>query len=223
MSPSVGWIDAFPQLARLPADVASLLESRSQVVSLPAGRHVFQPGQAPGSYLLLLEGSVRVQQVGESGREIVLYRVLPGQSCTLTTACLLGYESYPAEAIAETDIRAVAIPATVFDDLIARSAEFRRFVFEAFSRRISGLFRLVEEVAFSRIDIRLAHKLLELARGGDTVAATQQQLASELGTAREVVSRILSEFQRRGWVTLGRGAIAVTGRAGLEALASEHR
>jgi CRP/FNR family transcriptional regulator, anaerobic regulatory protein len=223
MASSAGWIDAFPQLARLPAEIAKILASQSQILSLPGGSRIFRPGQIPGSYLLLLEGSVRVQQAGENGREIVLYRVLPGQSCTLTTTCLLGHESYPAEAIAEAGVKAVAIPSQVFDDLIARSPEFRRFVFEAFGSRIAGLFRLVEEVAFSRIDIRLAHKLIELSRGGGTVAATQQQLASELGTAREVVSRILSEFQRRGWVTLGRGTIAVTGRAGLETLAGEHR
>lgn len=223
MAPSAGWIDAFPQLARLPAEIAKILASQSQVVSLPAGSRIFRPGQLPGNYLLLLEGSVRVQQVGENGREIVLYRVLPGQSCTLTTTCLLGHEGYPAEGIAEAGMKAVAIPSQVFDDLVARSPEFRRFVFEAFGNRIAGLFRLVEEVAFSRIDIRLAHKLIELSRGGRTVAATQQQLASELGTAREVVSRILSEFKRRGWVTLGRGTIAVTGRADLETLAGEHR
>lgn len=222
MAGSAGWMGAFPPLARLPAEIASVLTSQSQVLSLPAGSRVFQPGQTPGSYLLLLEGSVRVQQVAENGREIVLYRVLPGQSCTLTTTCLLGHESYPAEAVAESGVKAVAIPAQVFDDLIARSPDFRRFVFEAFGNRIAGLFRLVEEVAFSRIDIRLAHKLIELSRGG-TVTATQQQLASELGTAREVVSRILSEFQRRGWVALGRGTIAITGRAGLEELAGEHR
>ena len=97
----------------------------------------------------------------------MLYRVAAGESCALTTACLMGYEDYPAEAIAETDIRAVAIPRATFDDLIARSAEFRRFVFTAFSTRVTNLFRIIDEVAFSRMDIRLAHKLLELSHGAD--------------------------------------------------------
>ena len=153
---------------------------------------------------------MRVQQVSESGREIVLYRVAAGDSCPLTTACLLGYEDYLAEAIAETDIRAVAISRAAFDEFIASSAEFRRFVFMAFSRRITDLFRIIDEVAFSHMDIRSAHKLVELAKGSQTVAATQQQLAAELGTAREVVARILSEFQRRGWLTLARGSITLT-------------
>ena len=163
-----------------------------------------------------------MQQVSESGREIVLYRVSAGESCALTTACLMGYEDYPAEAIAETDVRAVAIPRATFDTLIAASPEFRQFVFTAFSARVTSLFRIIDEVAFSRMDIRLAQKLLELSRGAASLAGTQQQLASELGTAREVISRILSEFHRRGWVSSTRGSIAIDNRPALEKLAREH-
>jgi CRP/FNR family transcriptional regulator len=222
MTQEPGWIDAFPGLRRLAPGVLGTLVARSAVIRMAAGSRIYGPGQAPESYMLLLEGSVRVQQASESGREIVLYRVAAGESCALTTACLMGYEDYPAEAIAETDIRAVAIPRVTFDELIAQSAEFRRFVFTAFSTRVANLFRIIEEVAFSRMDIRLAHKLLELSHGSDHVTATQQQLAAELGTAREVVSRILSEFQRRGWVAPARGNIAISNRPALERLAQEH-
>ena len=131
----------------------------------------------------------------------------------------MGYEDYLAEAIAETEIRAVAIPRATFDALIARSADFRRFVFTAFSRRVTDLFRIIEDVAFARMDIRLAQKLLELAKNSDQIAATQQNLASELGTAREVVSRLLTEFQRRRWITSTRGSIAITDRPSLQLLA----
>jgi len=215
------WIDAFSGLKRLSQDVQNRLVSGSRIVTLPAGSRIYGPGQAPEAYILLLEGSVRVQQVSASGREIVLYRVSSGDSCALTTACLMGYEDYPAEAIAETDVRAVAIPRATFEDLIANSAEFRRFVFTAFSTRVTELFRIIDEVAFARMDIRLAHKLLELSHGTNRLAATQQQLAGELGTAREVVSRILSEFQRRGWVTPTRGSIVVTDRDALTKLSHE--
>lgn len=219
----LAWIDAFPGLARLTRDSLDALTKKSAVVCLPAGSRIYGPGQAPTSYLLLLEGSVRVQQVSETGREIVLYRVSAGESCALTTACLMGYEDYPAEAMAETDVRAVAIPRAAFDDLIARSADFRRFVFMAFSKRVTDLFHVIEEVAFSRMDIRVAHKLLELSHGTDQVAVTQQQLASELGTAREVVSRILSEFHRRGWVASMRGSISIANRPALAKLADERQ
>jgi len=214
------WIDHFPGLRRLPGDMLASLAGQSSIIDLPAGSRIYGPGQSPEAYLLLLEGTLRVQQVSENGREIVLYRVTDGESCALTTACLMGYEDYLAEAIAETDVKALAIARAAFDDLIARSPEFRRFVFTAFSTRVTNLFRIIDEVAFSRMDIRLAAKLVELSHGGETVTATQQQLAAELGSAREVISRMVSEFQRRGWVSPSRGSIAITDRPALERLAS---
>ena len=131
----------------------------------------------------------------------------------------MGYQDYLAEAIAETDIRAVAVPRATFDALIARSSDFRRFVFTAFSRRVTDLFRIIEDVAFSRMDIRLAQKLIELAKETGQIAVTQQQLASELGTAREVISRMLAEFQRRGWIASARGNIAIEDQNALRRLA----
>ncbi|KZL26471.1 Global nitrogen regulator [Pseudovibrio sp. Ad37] len=186
---------------------------------MPAGTIIFGPGKAPENLLLLLSGSVRVQQLSEGGREIILYRVHAGESCVLTTACLLAYEDYSAEGIAETDTQAVAIPRMVFDDLIAQSETFRRFVFSAYSKRITDLFLVIEEIAFQRMDIRLAQKLLELAGSSKRVATTHQQMAAELGTAREVISRQLREFQRRDWITQSRGTIEIVDRAGLEVLA----
>ena len=221
MAPQGGWIAQFPGLQRLPQDLQQSLIAQSTVVTLPAGSRIYGPGQAPESYLLLLDGAIRVQQVSEGGREIVLYRVSAGESCVLTTACLMAYEDYLAEAIAETDIRAVAIPRAPFDDLIARSELFRRFIFTAFSARVTELFRIIDQVAFARMDIRLAQRLLELSHGGSNIAVTQQQLASELGTAREVISRILSEFQRRKWVTSTRGSIEIEDRVAVERLAKE--
>lgn len=202
-----GWISNFPGLRSLPPDIVATLVETSRIARLPIGTRIFGPGQAPDAFLLLIRGTVRVQQVSESGREIVLYRVSAGDSCALTTACLMGYEDYQAEAVAETDVEAVAIPRATFDDLIARSPDFRRFVFTAFSHRVTDLFRVIEEVAFSRVDVRLAQRLVERANDQGRVDLTHQQLAAELGTAREVVSRQLNEFQRRGWISTSRGAI----------------
>ncbi|MEM8948683.1 MAG: Crp/Fnr family transcriptional regulator [Pseudomonadota bacterium] len=204
------WVNRFPGLAGLDEPIRNSLIEYSQIATLPEGTVIFGPGKAPESLLLLLEGTVRVQQVGENGREIVLYRVQAGESCVLTTACLLAYEDYSAEGLAETDIKAAAIPRSVFDDLIARSAVFRRFVFTAYARRITDLFEVIEEVAFKRVDLRLAQKLLELGGASGRIHLTHHQLATELGTAREVVSRQLHEFQRRGWVHGARGEVALT-------------
>ncbi len=215
------WISRFPGLSSLETEVTGPLIETSRVIKLPAGAQIFGPGQAPESYLLLLEGTVRVSQVSESGREIVLYRVSAGESCALTTACLMGYEAYLASGEAETDIEAVAIPRQTFDDLIANSAVFRRFVFTAFSVRVTNLCRVIEDVAFSRIDIRLAQKLVELSAGTGSVAVTHQQLAAELGSAREVISRQLTEFQRRGWISLSRGAVEIVSPSDLRKLSGE--
>lgn len=203
------WTAQFPGLAALEPETAASLLEHARVVRAPAGAHIFTPGQSPSNYLLLISGSVRVQKASESGREIVLYRVGSGESCVLTTACLVGHEEYQAEGIAETDVEAAALPRADFDSLVARSQAFRQFVFTSFGSRVTSLLRLIDEVAFARVDIRLALKLIELARDGGTIAMTQQQLAAELGTAREVISRQLQEFQRQGWIALARGSIEI--------------
>lgn len=214
------WIDRFPGLSQLELAVRDELRTKSKVMMVPQNTVIFGPGKTPENLLLLLDGSVRVQQVSENGREIVLYRVLAGESCVLTTACLLAYEDYSAEGIAETDVEAVAIPREVFDDLISKSVSFRAFIFTAYSKRITDLFLVIEEIAFRRLDIRLAQKLLELARGQAHIKTTHQQLAAELGTAREVVSRQLQEFHRRGWVAQARGDIEILDASSIMQLAT---
>ena len=218
----MSWIDRFPGLSSLDTPIRDMLAKRSSVVKVPRDTVIFGPGKAPQNLLLLLDGTVRVQQVSDSGREIVLYRVHAGESCVLTTACLLAYEDYSATGIAETDVEAAAIPRGVFDDLIAESEDFRRFVFSAYSRRITDLFFVIEEIAFQRMDIRLAQKLIELSDADHVVHATHQQMAAELGTAREVVSRQLSEFQRRDWVEQARGVISLQDRDAIRRLAETH-
>lgn len=213
------WVDQFPGLSKLPDDIRATLTGRSKVVELPQGAVIFGPGKAPDSLLLLLDGVVRVQQVAENGREIVLYRVHAHESCVLTTACLLAYEEYSAEGVAETAVTAVAIPRAVFEEMIATSSVFRRFVFAAYSKRITDLFVVIEEIAFRRVDLRLAQKLLDRKDESGDVRLTHHELATELGTAREVVSRQLQEFHRRGWVTASRGRVHVDNPAELDTFA----
>lgn len=214
----MAWVDRFAGLRGLPAGLAAELAARSHTVALSAGTHVFLPGQHPDNMLLLLSGTVRVQQTSETGREVFLYRVHAGESCILTTACMLADEDYSAEGIAETDVEAIAIPRAVFDDMVGRSPLFRSFVFRAYSRRIADLFGLIDDIIFQRVDVRLAARILDLESSG-LVVATHQVLATELGTAREVISRTLGEFQRRGWVGLSRGELRLTDREALQRLA----
>ena len=212
------WIDSFKGLSRLPKDIRDELEAGSEIVSVPEGTVIFSPGQTADNLWLLLDGSVKVQQKSETGREVFLYRVHAGESCVLTTACMLAFEDYSAEGTSETPVKAVAIPRKTFDGLVAKSPVFREFVFTAYSRRITDLFTLIDDIVFQRMDVRLASRLLELADTGNVVHATHAVLGTELGTAREVISRTLSEFQRRGWVEQSRGEVRLIGKEGLERL-----
>lgn len=216
------WIERFPGLSRLADPVKQLLLSRSTIVEVPKDTTIFGPGKSPQNMLFLLDGTVKVQQVSDTGHEIVLYRIHAGQSCVLTTACLLAYEDYSADGISETPVRAAAVPRDVFDDLVAQSKEFRDFVFAAFSKRITDLFLMIDEVAFQRLDVRLAEKLISLSGGKDTVATTHQKLSIELGSAREVISRQLQEFQRRGWIEQARGRVKIIDRVQLGLLAKHN-
>lgn len=204
-------------IAGLEPAAAAVLAARAQHVALKPGARVFQPGQACGAFLIVTAGSVKVSTVTESGRELLLYRVGPRETCVLTTACLLSSADYDAEGMTETETEAVAIPKPVFEELLASSAVFRRFVFSSYGDRLRDLIALVQEVSQRHVDRRLARFLAE--RAGETITMTHQEIASELGTAREVVSRLLKQFEAEGLVRLERRQIAVADDGALKRLA----
>lgn len=208
---------AFPGLSAEDRAIHEMLD-RAQLVKLDRERFVFRSGDLCNAFLILVDGSVRVQLTSAGGREVTLYRIGPGGSCILTTSCLLSHENYPAEAIAESDITAVAIPDSVFQETLDQSRAFRDFVFDGFSKRLTSVIQRIEEVALTPIDTRLAGALLKLHENASE-QITHQQLAVELGTAREVVSRHLKKLEREGLVELGRGRIRVLERSQLQRLA----
>jgi len=130
-----------------------------------------------------------------------------GHSCLLTTICLMGAQKYPAEGIAETDSELAILPLGAFEHALTASNGFRQFVMGSIGSRICDLMQLVEDVAFRRMDARLARLLLKQTGQQNELDCTHQQLAFELGSAREVVSRLLKDFERKGWVRLSRGKI----------------
>ena len=215
---SVVKITNFPGLQSLEKEAKVILEGAAQDALVPAGTLVFTSGAVCENYLLVIDGSVRVQMVSENGREIVLYRVENGQTCIMTTTCLMSHENYTAEAVTETDVNAVIVPAETFHKLIDCSHVFRTFVFSSYSTRLADLLMLVDEVAFHRIDVRLAKFLSERMDDRHQLKTTHQELAVELGSAREVISRQLKDFENRGWVKLSRGQVEVTNLKALEKL-----
>lgn len=203
---------AFPPLAGLSPDLAAEAAQRVQSIHAPAGAVLFDAGMACQALPLVLEGSIKVSKRAENGREIRLYGVQPGELCIVTVSCLLGGDAYPATGVAETSVSALALPRPLFLRLVAEHPPFRDVVFRLFAERMSGLMQLVEEVAFRKLDQRLAAWLLAQP---PVIHASHQAVADELGSVREIVSRLLKQFEDQGWVRLGRERIEVLDASGL--------
>ena len=210
----LSWLAQFPPLLPMEETARTLLARHARIVEAPVGTIGYSEGSPCTGYVLRLAGQSRVYKISSSGREILLYRVAAGETCVLTTTCLLGRSDYPASTVVEKPIRDVVVPAPIFHQLMVESDVFRRFVMENYGGLISDLIVLLDEVAFHSLDTRLAKQLLDERE--QRIERTHQQLADELGTAREVVSRQLKRFEQKGWVSLGRGYIEVVDRTALE-------
>lgn len=196
----------------------SKVRQLAKCAHIAEGSIIFRPGDKSDKFPFVASGSIRVQRITESGREIVLYRVSANETCILTTASLISGESYSAEAIAETDVIAYLLTEATFRDLINHYEDFRALVFKSYSHRISELMLKVEEIACLGIDVRLAQRLLEMADNKGIVKATQIALAADLATAREVIGRSLKVFVHSGWVSLARGEVEIKNRQALKNL-----
>ncbi|CAJ0886452.1 hypothetical protein AMST5_03708 [freshwater sediment metagenome] len=217
------WIEDVPLLRRLDQPTRALLREAAVRKQIPRGAVLFRPGDQCVHFPLIVAGTVRVQRVTESGREIVLYRVSNNETCILTTASLLADDAYSAEGVAETDITAYIVPADRFAAMMNASADFRALVFDGYSKRIATLMSRIEEIVCTRINVRLAERLLALKGADNRINVTQQALAADLGTAREVVGRTLKTFERSGWVKLSRGGAEITNAGALRALCDAER
>lgn len=206
---------AYPALRDVsPATQAAL--ARCAVTTVPAGTVLFDDGSACAGFPLVLAGRVKVVKTAPTGRELPLYRVGAGESCVLTSSCLLGHARYTARGVAESATTLVALPAPLFHALVNESEPFRAHVFALFAERLADLMSLVESIAFQRLDRRLAALLLGRGR---VVATTHQALADELGSVREIVTRLLHGFAEQGLVALGRERIEILDAAALRDLA----
>jgi CRP/FNR family transcriptional regulator, anaerobic regulatory protein len=213
-------VHVFPALDQLDRTTREVFVSRAIAQDAPTGFAVFEPGHECQNFLWLISGRVRVAAQAESGREILLYRVEPGELCVFTTACLLGHDRYPARGEVESPAHAIFLPAATFEQLMLQSPSLRQLVFRALSLRMHELMGLVEAVAFHKVDQRLAQSLLDRARasGGNELHCTHQELADEVGTAREIVSRVLANFETAGMVRLSRRLVVITDEVELTAV-----
>jgi CRP/FNR family transcriptional regulator len=210
-------LQRYPMLKELPERERESAFRVASLTRVPAGATLFDEGDPCRGFVLLLSGTVRVSKIAPNGRELHLYDVAPGDSCILTCACLLGQSTYNAHAAAREEIEMIILPAPAFRDLCGRLEPFRDQVFARFSERMTEMMELVAAVAFQKLDQRLASSLI--ARP-NPIRMTHQALADELGSIREIVSRLLKNFADQGWIRLGREQIEVIDAASLSQLAS---
>jgi CRP/FNR family transcriptional regulator len=200
---------ALPVLQRADAQLERDFRQTAFFARIPAGRDVFVEGDRVDGIALLISGVVRVYKIGETGREITLYRFGLGQSCILTANAILSQRSFPAIATVEQEAEAVMIPADAFRDWVRRYDLWREFVFDLLSQRLASVMAIVDEVAFGRMDRRVAALLLNRARIQNPMRITHQEIAAELGSSREVISRLLEDLAGDGLIRAGRGTIEI--------------
>jgi CRP/FNR family transcriptional regulator, anaerobic regulatory protein len=210
-------LQQYPMLRELPAADQEELQASASVMHLASGTVVFDENQSCQGFPMLLTGSIHVIKAAPSGRELQLYSVDPGESCILTSSCLLGYAKYKARGVAKPDTDLVVFPPATFRKLISVHEPFRNYIFSLFSERLTELMQLVTAVAFQKLDQRLANLLVNKP---SPIHTTHQALADELGSAREIVSRLLKGFAEQGLVKLGREQIEVTDTTALKKIAN---
>lgn len=201
----------FPMLADLTAQER---ETDAPHLTLPPYTTFLEQGSACGGLALVLSGTARVFKLAESGRELTLYRVGAGESCILTASCVLSDSPFPAFAVSETELKVLMLPSAAVRLYMNRYESWREYVFRLLAQRMATVLAVVEEVAFARLDHRLAHYLA--AAPSTELAKTHHDIAVDLSSTREVVSRLLKDFEHRGWVELARGKVTVRQRAALE-------
>lgn len=211
------WLNVFPEITELEPETQDVLFEATRFERLRQGDVAYFQGQLCQNYVMCIEGQTRVFKTSASGREILLYQVGPGETCVLTTSCLIAGNPFPAESTVQADALVAAIPSDVFHRLMSASPKFRHYVLSNYGDLLSSLIMLVDEVAFASLDLRLARRLLAEADSRSIVSKTHQQLALDLGSVREVISRYMSEWERLGWVRSSRGTIEVLNEAALAA------
>lgn len=195
----------YPVLPEVDPELLTQALSRAELVKFRAGTPIFEEFQPCNAFPFILSGNIRVYKQSVNGRELSLYNVTPGGTCVVTAGCLLGDEPYNAFGSIEEDSELVMMTSTDFENLLT-SRVFREFIFSLFSERILGLMQLVEEIAFEKLDRRLASLLL---RKGKHISISHQELADELGTVREMITRLLNSFSGSGIIALSRGQIEI--------------
>lgn len=177
------------------------------------GETIFNEGDVCEGVPFVIKGCVRVSKFGKNGKEMSVYRVNAGETCILSVTSVLSKSAYPLTAIAEEDVEAVIIPCDEFKLLMTASLNFQKYIYKTIIFRFQEVINIIDEIIFHSIDERVIKFLLKNTKNnGDIIEITHDKIAVEIGTAREVVSRILKEMERNNWIQLARGKVIVKKR-----------
>lgn len=210
-------ITRYPKLQLHVDEACCTLLREAKLIDIPEDTFMFHEADSCQNFMWLLDGVVRIYKHSEEGREITLYRVSPGELCLLSLNNLLGGHCYPASAKTETPIRGLMIMADQFHQAINDSSGFRTYVLQSLTERMTNMITLISDTTFQRLDLRLACFLGQQFErsSGQSLKITHSEIAHELGTSREVISRILKEFERQDCISLNRGEIQLVSDAAL--------
>jgi len=190
----------------------------------PKGETIFHEGDSCAGVPFVTKGCIRVSKFGKNGKEMSVYRVNAGETCILTVSSILSNEPYPLTATVEKDAEAIILPYQDFKLLMEVNPHFQEYIYKTISLRFLEVIKIIDEVIFQSIDERLVKHLLRYTKNdGDLIETTHDKIATEIGTVREVVSRLLKEMERKGWIQLSRGKVTVVERSKLEELMKDKK
>ena len=191
---------------------------------IPKEEIITNEGDTCNYLAFIVEGSVRVYKFGETGREITLYRISEGESCILTASCVMSNKTFPAIALSETELKVLLIPSDVFREWVKKHTFWASYFYNLLSDRLTDVITIIEEVAFKKMDVRIADFLISYftKSNNSEINITHQTIASELGSSREVVSRLLKDIEHDGLITLSRNKILLLNKPKLLNLAKQY-
>jgi CRP/FNR family transcriptional regulator len=207
--PEEKFLEIFPYFRNATSSVVRKILSKGQYKVVPNNMMLQMEGLPCERIGFVLSGGKRVFKASETGREITIYEIEPGEICILNAACIMANTVYPANIVTLTSVEMLILPAKDFRKMIARYDELRSFTFQLISQNFSAIMELIEEIVFSKMDERLLEYLIEKSENGK-LKTTHQKIASDLGTAREVVTRLLGAFEKKGLVDLSKNLIQLT-------------
>ena len=207
--PEEKFLEIFPYFRNSSSSVVRKILSRGQYKIVPHNMMWQMEGLPCERIDFVLSGEKRVFKASETGREITIYEIEPGEICMLSSACIMANTVYPANTVTLTSVEMLILSARDFREMIAKYDELRNFTFQLISQNFSAIMELIDEIVFRKMDERLFEYLIEKSENGK-LKTTHQKIASDLGTAREVVTRLLGDFEKKGLVDLSKNLIQLT-------------